>query len=209
MVWKPDYITTEVLAEYQELDNVVRDPALLQTAVTAASRAVDGFCFRQFGSTEVAEPRFYTPEWRNSYGAWVIECDDFHVAPTEVAIDRLGDGSYSILATPGDVVPLDPNAPQKGEPWGRVLIRPGAGLGIAGRRLEARITAVWGWAAVPSTVVEATKIQANRVASRRESAFGVAGSPDSGTELRLLARLDPDVQVLLYTAGMRRLGRTG
>ena len=44
---------------------------------------------------------------------------------------------------------------------------------------------------------EATLLQASRLAARRDSPFGVAGSPDAGSEMRLLARVDPDVAVAL------------
>jgi hypothetical protein len=42
----------------------------------------------------------------------------------------------------------------------------------------------------------ATKIQASRLFVRRQSPFGIAGSPEIGT-VRLGSRLDPDVEVLL------------
>lgn len=51
--------------------------------------------------------------------------------------------------------------------------------------------------AVPASINLATLIQAARFVKRRDAPFGVAGSPDMGNELRLLARLDPDVLVLV------------
>jgi hypothetical protein len=39
-------------------------------------------------------------------------------------------------------------------------------------------------------------MQASRIFSRRQSPFGIAGSPDLGT-VRLSARLDADVEALL------------
>jgi hypothetical protein len=50
---------------------------------------------------------------------------------------------------------------------------------------------------VPPTIIEANLLQAARYWKRREAAFGVAGSPDLGNELRLLNKLDPDVEVML------------
>jgi hypothetical protein len=43
----------------------------------------------------------------------------------------------------------------------------------------------------------AARIQAGRFSIRQESLYGVAGSPAAGSELRLLARVDPDVGVSL------------
>ena len=58
-----------------------------------------------------------------------------------------------------------------------------------------KVTARWGWAAVPSTIKQATLLQASRLLARRDAPFGIAGSPDVGSEIRLLARVDPDVAV--------------
>jgi hypothetical protein len=50
---------------------------------------------------------------------------------------------------------------------------------------------------VPSAVKLATRLQASRFMARRDSPYGVAGSPDAGSEIRLLSRVDPDVAVAL------------
>jgi hypothetical protein len=50
---------------------------------------------------------------------------------------------------------------------------------------------------VPSAVKQACLIQASRFFTRRYAPFGVAGSPESGSEMRLLAKVDPDVAVIL------------
>jgi hypothetical protein len=62
---------------------------------------------------------------------------------------------------------------------------------------ELAITALWGWSAVPVPVKDATLLQGQRFAARRDAPFGVAGSPTDGSEVRLLARVDPDVEVML------------
>ena len=60
-----------------------------------------------------------------------------------------------------------------------------------------QITANWGWNIIPSAIVNANLIQASRFLKRRDSPFGIAGSPEMGNEMRLLAKLDPDVMLLL------------
>lgn len=50
---------------------------------------------------------------------------------------------------------------------------------------------------IPSAVKQACLIQASRFFTRRYAPFGVAGSPDSGSEIRLLAKVDVDVAVIL------------
>lgn len=52
---------------------------------------------------------------------------------------------------------------------------------------------------VPSGVRLACLLQASRWYKRRDAAFGVLGSPDMGNMTRLLAKLDPDVAVLIST----------
>lgn len=52
---------------------------------------------------------------------------------------------------------------------------------------------------VPDTVKLATMIQASRLYHRRNSPFGIAGSVEMGSELRLFNKVDPDVAVLLST----------
>jgi hypothetical protein len=66
------------------------------------------------------------------------------------------------------------------------------------------ISAVWGWDEVPTTVEQATLLQASRFHARRFSPYGVAGSPEAGSEMRLLAKLDPDVELALGRASLVR-----
>jgi hypothetical protein len=59
-----------------------------------------------------------------------------------------------------------------------------------------KITGVWGWPAVPSEVNQACIIQSSRIFVRKQSPFGIAGTPELGT-IRLSSRLDPDVEAFL------------
>jgi hypothetical protein len=58
-----------------------------------------------------------------------------------------------------------------------------------------KVTATFGWTAVPDAVKLACLIQASRLFARRHSPFGILGSPETGGELRLLERLDADLVV--------------
>jgi hypothetical protein len=100
---------------------------------------------------------------------------------------------------------LPDNAALEGVPWQRlgtanqpVGVSPGAPYPI-------QVTAQWGWSAVPSQVSAAVFLQLARWNSRRDSPLGIAGSPDSGSEMRLLARLDPDVATTLAGLSRRRM----
>ncbi|MET7989850.1 hypothetical protein ABZU76_02965 [Amycolatopsis sp. NPDC005232] len=197
MAWQPDYVTTTELADYVHADDVT-DEEQLALAISAASRAIDRFTRRQFGQTAAAEPRFYTPYWSGRRCAWLALIDDVMVAPTEVATDP-GDGAWTVEPSP---VMLPRNAAAEDRPWTEVQL-PGTIAAIAVDGV--RVTALFGWAEVPATVKQATLMQASRLFARRDSPFGVAGSPDTGSELRLLAKLDPDVQVMVAEYRRRAL----
>lgn len=192
MTWAPDYITAEELADFVRTD-VEDDRLELQSAVSAASRAIDEATYRQFGSVP-SEARVYTPEWSASRGMWVVECDDF-TAVTKIELDTADDGTFATEVNISSAVLLPLNALAKGRVYERVGLRRTvtalSGLGDG----SVRLTAPWGWPSYPSSVITGAKLQASRFYARRNSPYGIAGSPDQGSELRLLARLDPDVYV--------------
>jgi len=184
MAWAPDYILVDDLLEYMQADVVDEDVA--GRAVTAASRGVDDHTNRQFGKVAAPELRLYTPRYDRSRGRWVARIDDLQsVAGVVLTLEAVAVTGYTLL-------PL--NATQKGRPWERLVLPDGyAGYGYEG---ELSMTAAWGWTAVPTVVEQATLLQASRIVTRREAPFGIAEAPDAGS-LRLLAKIDADVQVML------------
>lgn len=197
MPWAPAYVSADDVAEFARVDDDVDDVDYERVAETA-SRAIDDACQRQFGRTE-SQARFYTPLWSHTRQAWVIETDDF-LSITEVALDP-GDGTWSTIELV-KVIKLDANAPVEGKPFERIAIRRAAMPTFSYPHECVRVTGVFGWASVPVAIEEATLLQASRFASRRDAPFGVAGSPENGSELRLLAKVDPDVAVAVK--GYRR-----
>lgn len=169
---------------------------LLQVALDAATSAIDEHCNRTFAAAAVATTRYYEP----ANGAVVT--DDIYTA------------SGLIISVGGTVVPvavpnvsagytLTPeNAAALGEPYtgfyySTSTLTPWPLLWSI-QRATAAVTAKWGYAAsVPSSVQLACLLQASRWFARRNSPYGIAGSPELGSELRLLAKLDADVAVML------------
>lgn len=190
MTWAPDYIDADDLAAYARI-NDDNDDAIMAIDVTAASRAIDDHCNRQFGNT-AAEERFYTPWPDYDRGLWVVDVDDFMT--TSGLVVTIADVGTALTT---DYVKEERNAAAKGRPWTRLAFVAAPSVTPTGAEYEIGVTVAWGWTAFPSQVVEATRLQASRFASRRDSPYGVAGSPDTGSELRLLARVDPDVAVAL------------
>lgn len=199
MAWKPDYVTAAELKTYLRIGDTA-DDALLGVAITAASRAVDHACNRQFGVVGAAVARYYAYAGESIDGRQAVPIDDVQsVTNLAVAVDTDDNASWDstiVNATDFDLWPW--NAAEDGKPWTHVVLRSGVALGGFYRTARSlRVTALFGWTAVPRLVVEATQLQAARFFSRRNATFGVAGSPELGSEVRLLDRLDPDVAVAL------------
>jgi hypothetical protein len=67
-----------------------------------------------------------------------------------------------------------------------------------------RVTAVFGWPAVPADIIWAAQMQANRLYRRKGSPEGIAGSAEWG--LTRIPALDPDVLSILKGGGYMRAG---
>lgn len=194
MAWKPAYVTPAELREHLSVNEQVSDTRLGE-AIEAASRAIDVACNRQFGVVAVAEERFYTARFDLERGRWVVLLDD--LMSTSGFAAEVQDADGNTVGAVDDYVLEPRNAAQAGRPWTQLLVRPGSAASPTGSRDEVAITALWGWTSVPAAVKAAAKLQAARFLSRKDSPYGVAGRPDDGSQLRLLARLDVDVAVMV------------
>ncbi len=203
MAWKPDYTTTALLKAQLRITDTADDTALA-AAVTAASRAIDYECDRQFGSA--SQTRYYSPDCQLLLdGRPAIAVDDFMAAMT-VATDLADDGLFAtslVSGTDYDAWPY--NASADGLPWTHLVMKATSSTYLPWTNRSVKVTGTFGWTAVPAVVGAAAVIQAARFFVRRDSAFGVVGSPELGSEVRLLARLDPDVALML-TSVKRRWG---
>lgn len=172
------------------------DDATLQPALDSASLQVDQFCDRTFTADAAPVARLYVA--RDPYR---LDVDPISTTTgLVVATDENDDGTFETAWTIGTDFRIEPiNAAALGKPWTRLV--------SLGPRLWPRIqyhpgvsvTAKYGWTggAVPAPVKQATLIQAARLWKRKDAPFGVAGSVEFGSEMRLLAKLDPDVEGLL------------
>ncbi len=188
MTWTPVYATSAQLRSYMRVAavtgdaaDILEDTVTYTPAVTAASRAIDYAAGRQFGASTIAD-RKYTPWYSPHAAAYFIDIDDMMDSTGMTATT-----SASVVVT-SSVVLYPLNAAANGRPWTMMKVT---------SALDVTVHAVWGWTAVPATIVQATLLQASRLVKRRDAPFGVAGSPEMGNELRLLAKLDPDVEVMI------------
>lgn len=209
-----DYVTRADLKAYLRIpDADTGDDAQVDLAVTAASRAVDHAMSRAFGvdSTPVVRYFTYQPVTRHTLAVDPFDgreaLDVVDISTTTglvVKVDQDDDGTFETTLTLNTDYRLAPwNASADGRPWETIVLSASQSFPRIVRGVE--VTASFGWAAVPSVVKNATLLQASRFFKRRDAPFGVAGSPEMGSEMRLLARLDPDVAVLTGLHPYRRI----
>jgi hypothetical protein len=197
VAWKPDYVTAADVAAYLRVDDTV-DNTEYAIWATASSRAVDAKCNRQFGQLAAPAARVYrrAPVYDSATGMWLLEIDDLQDA-TGLLVNGVAYASSGAVLLPD-------NAPADGVPWERIGLAAAPVLPTPGVAVTYTMTARWGWTAVPSQVIGACKLQCARWNARRDSPFGIAGSPENGSEMRLLAKLDPDVATTLVGLSRRR-----
>lgn len=194
MSWAPDYVTTAEVKAFVRVGDTVDDTEIALIA-SSVSRQIDLACNRQFGVVGSVEERFYTARWDRRRCRWVIEIDDIM---TTTGLDPQVQDAEGVDRGAIDDYVLEPrNAAQRGRPWTAMVVRPNATMVPTGLQDECAFTGLWGWTAVPSAAKVAARLQCSRILSRRDSPYGIAGSPDQGSELRLLAKLDPDVEATL------------
>lgn len=182
MAWAPDYVTGNELKSYFNIQHD-EDDTWLDIWATTVSRNVDDFCSRQFGQVEAAETRKYKGKYDAYERRTYFEIDDLQDLTGFAVTDEDG-SSYTDYEFEPD------NALLKGRPYTVISIE---------GKYESKFNFLgkWGWTTVPSSVKTGIYLQANRLKARRNSPFGIAGSPEDGSEIRLLAQLDPDFKTSL------------
>jgi hypothetical protein len=166
------------------------DDTALTRALTRASRAIDDRTGRRFWLDGTTSARTGATRGRvapDDGDGELLLVDD--IASTTDLVVELGDGTtWTAVA---DFFPEPDNALTDS----RAItgLRRDRGLWCTSRRW--RITAVWGWPAVPDPIAEATVLLANRRFMRRDSPEGVAGWSNEGPVR--VSRFDPDIEDLV------------
>ncbi len=194
----PAYITVaELKAAIHDPSSTI-DSTLMQTAILAASRAVEGAngCGRRFYQTSGTQ--YFYPDT-----LWTVSLADMDLATTtglSVHVDSGFAGTYveeRFFGTDFICEPL--NGSVNGvEGWPFTSIR-----GINGKtwflryteyqQYTVKVTGTWGWPAVPDPIKTATTIVAAYLYKRPEAFFGTTGM----AELGMMRVQQPDVQMLL------------
>lgn len=191
-MWKPAYAAVAGVGGVKEYLRIpaadTEDDTRLGLDVEAASRAIDRFTGRQFGQDAAPTVRRYTAVFDRTLRQWIVRIDDLM---TVAGLVVTSGGVAITTATPWPF-----NALVEGRPYTELR------LGATTRPTDATeggitVTGTFGWLAVPKTIQDAALLQTARFFKRSDAPFGVAGSPDVGSEMRLLAKVDPDVAVMV------------
>jgi hypothetical protein len=184
----------EVKGALRITDNI--DDALLETAIEAASREIDGYTERSFYNSG-ASTRVFIPG-----DAFYTEIDD---AVSITRIETSSDGSTFDtdwdLATDVQFEPLNGIVGGLDRPFDRLraigdYLWPMFDIkNVNAHEATVRVTATWGWAAVPTAIKQATILYSARQYKRYDSPLGVAGFGDIGAIN--ITRIDPDVMALV------------
>ena len=170
------------------------EDALLEIAIEAASRAIDGNTGRNFYSAGTAT-RYFAPD-----DDFVLLIDDLAGTAITLQTANNADGVYDVTWATDDyqLEPLNGNSDGIAWPYTRIRAIGDYLWPILNGEALAKITGVWGWTSVPIAVTQACVIQSSRIYKRLDSPLGVAGFGDMGV-MRVTRDLDPDVAQLIGT----------
>jgi len=166
------------------------DDSLLETAIESASRMVDGFTARTFTNAGTAVRNFAATDGIN------LIIDDAIEVIEVASTDEIG-STYTIWKpTDYQLEPLNDRVDGLYSPYTGIRAVGDFTWPVVDQQALVRITAVYGFPAIPVAVKQATIIQASRLFKRLDSPLGVAGFGDMGA-VRVSRFLDPDVEQLL------------
>ncbi len=181
----PAYATlTELKTTLRITDST--DDVELQAKLLAASRRVDRDCGRRFWSDRTTSSRIYTPHHEE-----LLPVND--IATSTGLVVEVGRASTwtTVASNAYDLLPENAEADSRAiEVLTRVLgYWPMWGL------QRVRVTARWGWPAVPEEIKNAAILLAARLFRRKDSPEGVQGFADLGVVR--VSRYDPDYDAFI------------
>jgi hypothetical protein len=147
----------------------------LTDAALSISSEINGHCNRQFQKQTGATARIFVAD-----SAGFVKVDDFWTTTNLVVESGTGYGTVW-SASDYDLHPLNgvvDGVP--GWPYYKIKVSDSGSLRFV-RGQKIRVTAQWGWAAVPAPVTQAAKIMAAATFQIKDAPFGVAGSDQWGS----------------------------
>ena len=168
-------------------DNI--DDALLELAVEAASREIDGVTERQFFQTVAT--RIYSP--RSFY---VTDIDDLVTITrlqTSTAADKVFDETWH--TSDYQLEPLNGLAGGIETPSNLIRAVGDYGFPMVEGNATVKVEGTFGFSSVPIQITQATVLLGSRIFKRNDSPLGVAGFGEIG--IIRVGRFDPDVEALV------------
>jgi len=165
------------------------DDSLLETAIESASRMIDGYTARTFYNGGTAVRNFAATDALN------LIIDDAISVTTVQSTDEVGDTYTTWTANDFQLEPLNSRSDGLYMPYTGIRAVGDYTWPVVDQQALCKVTAVWGWASIPTAIKQATIIQASRLFKRLDSPLGVAGFGDMGA-IRVGRYLDPDVEQL-------------
>lgn len=174
----------------------------IDNAINGASRLIDKICGRHFWQDDAVTEKYYTP-----INHYYVEVDDISTTTgLIVQLDTTDDGAYDKTITLDTDFVLKPFNPQVHKISSTTYYFPQTELNILTTRSDEtfdptiikniKITAKFGWSAVPEAISQATLIQATRLWKRKDTPFNVFGNEQTG-QRELFNKIDPDALQLI------------
>jgi hypothetical protein len=154
------------------------DDTALSNALSAISRNVEEYTSRQFNDAGTTSARIYRPD-----SCLWVDVDDFSTDTGLIVQTDDGDDGNFDTTWPVSDFQLEPlNGIVDGQTgWPYSTIRSVATRWLwRRRRASVRVTARWGWTAIPTPIREATLILGEETFKLKDAPFGVAGFGDFG-----------------------------
>jgi hypothetical protein len=175
-------ITEAQLKSWLNIDDST-DDGLLSMITGSASQMVRTYCGRSFevDTGQTATARYFVPS--DEYVTLIDDC----WAVTLVETDDGDDGTYNFTwqATDWQAQPVGNIGPTglAGWPYTRIVAVEAATFPIA-KRPAVKVTAKWGWSALPTEVMNATLMMAAEIYKARSGGFEAFTADASFTPIR-------------------------
>jgi hypothetical protein len=165
--------------------------ATLEKVINGVSRKIDNYCGRHF--FQVTETRYFT-----AVQSWRISIDDIYTASgLALYTDDGADGTYENTWATTDYKLLPTNALTKGLPYTSIERTALGSYTFPRYREGIKLTASYGWAAVPDPVKLACLMQVNRIWKRFATPLGQSTSSAVGQLNLSIPKLDHDIMNML------------
>jgi len=168
----------------------------LQSKLTTASRDIDQDCNRRFYLDGSTSARIYNPlnrQYPTPQGMKLIIDDIGDATGLTVELGTVAAGVFTASGTITGYETGPDNAIVQGGPITWLLRTYIPWVFYPLQRI--RVTAKWGWPAIPPQIAEACLLRAARLWTRQESPDGTRGAGDFGV-IRV-GRFDPDYDALI------------